>query len=321
MLEERIDNSAEFRSFAADIARGGLSHAYLLLGADTAVRSLYIKKLASLILCPERGCGECPVCQKVYADCHPDIKYYNRDGKCRVDDAVRLIADTYIKGWESAVKLYFVDNAEALMSGVQNKLLKICEEPPQGVTIFLLAGSEGGLLQTILSRAKKLYLPAFTVADVYDDLVEEGYSNKAAETAAALSGGRFDKANLYAKDDAYPKLYDECFETLAGCKSSKDIPSYTGKSIFSKENLPVTLEIMEIILNDILKLVSNGGALRTYRREYQLDEIGKGFSPGGAAMAILALNKARRMLGSYVSPAGVADTVLFEILEAKYKWR
>lgn len=321
MLEERIDNSAEFRSFAAGVARGGLSHAYLLLGADTAVRSLYIKKLASLLLCPERGCGECPVCEKIYTDSHPDIKTYNKDGKCKVEDAVKMIADTYIKGWESATKLYFFDNAETLQPAVQNKLLKICEEPPQGVTVFFLAANEGGLLQTILSRTKKFYLPVFSSADVYDELKEEGYDNRAAETASALSAGRFDKAYLYVKDETYPRLYDECFETLAGCKSSKDIPSYTGKSIFSKENLPVTLEILEIILSDILKLVSDGGTLQSYRRQSKIKEIGNGFSPGGAAMAILALNKARRMLGSYVSPAAVADTILFEILEAKYKWR
>ncbi len=151
--------------------------------------------------------------------------------------------------------------------------------------------------------------------------MEEGYGKAEAETAAALSGGRFDKAYLYVKDEAYNKLYEACFDTLAKCKSSRDIPVYAGNNIFSKENLPLTLEIMEIILNDILRMVSKGGALQTCRKESLLKEIGNGFSAGGVAMAILALNKARRMLGSNVSAAGVADTILFEILEAKYKWR
>ncbi|MDD3947105.1 MAG: hypothetical protein PHI19_04610 [Clostridia bacterium] len=322
MLEKRIKDSAEYKEFTQSLAHGGLSHAYLVLGADATVRALFVKMFASVILCPEKGCGECPVCEKVFSDCHPDVKVYNKDGKFRVHDATMLIEDAYIKGWESETKLYFIDNAETLMPQSQNKLLKIYEEPPKGVVMFLLAGSEGGLLQTVVSRAKKVYLPTFTCKDIYEELLEDGYPHKTAETASALSGARFDKAYLYAQNEDYPKLYDECFDTLLKCKSSRDIPSFTGRAMFGKENLPVTLDILEVILNDVMRLTSASGIPRSsHNRDYDLAEISKGFSPGGVAMALLSLNKARKMLAFYVSAAGIADTILFEILEAKYKWQ
>lgn len=322
MLEERIKASAEYKELIQSIRSGGLSHAYLLLGGDTAVRTVYIKMLASAILCRDGGCGECPTCEKIATESHIDVKYYNKDGKMRVADAIALIDDSYIKGWESATKLYFVLSAETLLPPVQNKLLKLYEEPPAGAAIFLQAGSEGGLLQTIVSRAKKIYLPSFSSKDIYEELLEEGYDAGQAETASALSGGRFDKAYLFAAGDSYPKLYDDCFRTLIGCKSSRDVPSYSGGDLFSKENLSATIEIMEVILSDVLALVSGSGVPpASHNREYDLGEIGKGFSPGGVAMAILVLSKARKMLNSYVSAAAIADTILLEILEAKYKWR
>lgn len=322
MLSNLIKASAEYKEFFADIYGGKLSHAYLLLGADTAVRQLYIKILAAAILCPNRGCTNCPVCEKIYADSHSDIKVFNADGKLRVADAVAIIDDAYIKGWESDTKLYFIDNADTLSVQVQNKLLKIYEEPPKGVIIFLLAASQSGLLQTTLSRAKKVYLPTLTAKEIYGQLLQDGYMPKETEAAVALCGGRLDKAYLFAANQDYSKLYDECMQVLLRCKTSKDIPAYTGRAIFSKDSLPTTLDILEAILNDVLVSVSGSGVpSQLPNRSYDIQEISKGFSAGGVAMSLLSINKAKRMLASYVSAAGIADTILFEILEAKYKWR
>lgn len=321
MLDRLIKESGEYKSFVTR-ERDNLSHAYLVLGADTAVRQIYIKMLAENILCGEKGCGECRVCQKVWAESHPDIKVLNKEEKVKVDDIEKFIDDVYLKPWESDIKLYFIDNAENLNPAVQNKLLKIYEEPPKSVVIFLLAGSQGMLLPTIVSRAKKIYLPSFSPKQIYDELVGEGYPARTAETASALSGGRFDRAYLFASDEGHSALYEACFDTLLKCKTSKDIPLFTGKAMFSKENLPATLDILEVILYDVMGIVSgSGNPLAAHNREYDLREISKGFSPGGAAMALLSLNKARRMLASYVSAAGIADTILFGILEAKYKWQ
>lgn len=322
MLSDLIKASAEYKEFFADIYAGKLSHAYLLLGADTAVRQLYIKILSAAILCPYKGCTNCPVCEKIFADSHSDIKVLNSDGKLRVADAAAIIEDAYIKGWESAIKLYFIDNADTLSAQVQNKLLKIYEEPPKGVIIFLLAASQSGLLQTTLSRAKKAYLPTLTAKEIYGLLLQEGYPPKEADAAVALCGGRLDKAYLFAGSQDYSLLYDECMQVLLRCKTSKDIPAYTGKAIFAKDNLPASLDILEVILSDVLALVSGSGVpSQSPSRSYDIQEISKGFSAGGAAMALLSINKAKRMLASYVSAAGIADTILFEILEAKYKWR
>lgn len=322
MLSDLIKASAEYKEFFADIYGGKLSHAYLLLGADTAVRQLYIKILSAAILCPYKGCTNCPVCEKIFADNHSDIKVFNGDGKLRVVDAVAIIDDAYIKGWESDIKLYFIDNADSLSVQVQNKLLKIYEEPPKGVIIFLLAASQSGLLQTTLSRAKKAYLPTLTAKNIYEQLLQDGYPPKEADAAVALCGGRLDRAYLFAANHDYSLLYDECMQVLLKCKTSKDIPAYTGKAIFSKDNLPATLDILEVILSDVLALVAGSGVpSQLPNRSYDIQEISKGFSAGGAAMAQLSINKAKRMLASYVSAAGIADTILFEILEAKYKWR
>lgn len=321
MIAERLKESKGFFEIKRELSSASLSHAYLIVSDDKMLREAASSLIAGLIMCPNGGCGECAVCEKISSNSHADLKFYNKDGKMKVSDAETLIEDTYIKGWESSTKLYFIDNANMLSPQVQNKLLKIFEEPPKGVSIFLLSQSESGVLQTIASRAKKLYLPAFTPQDVLEELMEEGIDKQTAETAAVFSGGSFEKAFRYTGEGNYSEIYTGAFDVLIKCKRSSDIGLFMGNSIFSKENIVITLEFFEIILRDVLEYVSGGNSYKTINRDYDIKAIASGFTPGGAAIALMATVNAKKMLSSNVSVTAVAEKILFDILEAKYKWQ
>ncbi len=322
MLTDLIQRSTEYRTIKTAIQSGALSHAYMLIGQDTKTRILYTKLIAITCLCENGGCYTCPTCQKILSDTHVDVKYYNTDNKMKVKDAETLIEDTYIRGWESSRKLYFIDNAQDLSQQVQNKLLKIYEEPPEGVSIFMLCNSELGVLQTIRSRAEKIYSPVFTTEQVYNELVAEGTDQKMAETASVFSGGAFDLAYKFVDNKDYADIYDMAFDILLNCKRSSDIYKYVNCKAFSKENITTALDFFEIILRDIMAIVVGGNnKLSTINRYYDLKQIAEGYSAGGVSMSILALAESRKMLLSYVSATSVAERTLFNILEAKYKWQ
>lgn len=322
MVTDRVERSRDFREFAAELKHAAPVHAYLFLGKDAMARQAFARLSARAMLCPRGGCGECAVCRKLELDSHPDVEFLNRDGKMKVKDVEGWIDRAGLKGVESERKLYFVENAETLSVAVQNKMLKLYEEPPTGVVIVLLAGGETGLLPTIISRAAKRYVPVFTTEEVQAELSEQGVEARVAATAAVLSGGRFDVAFRFAEEEEVASLYEEAFRTLTECKRTSDVVRFSRGKAFQKETVGLTLDFMEIILNDVLTYLT--GATRPYRtlnRDYQISAIAKGFTPSGVAMALNAFNDARSKLAVYVGVETVAEQLLFDILEAKYKWQ
>ena len=79
---------------------------------------------------------------------------------------------------------------------------------------------------------------------------------------------------------------------------------------------------MEIILSDVMKLVTNAQVpLYNVDREYDLSEIKQGYLPESVSNALALVNEARIQLNANVSAYNVTGTLLFGILEAKYKWQ
>lgn len=334
MISDLLQKSKAYADFKKDLSADKISHAYLFLGEDKLARREYMRLFASTILCRAGGCGVCDTCDKIYNDAHLGVHYFNLDGKMNVKEAERLIEESYKSSWEvgeahdeelssgASKRIYFIDNADTLAPAVQNKLLKIFEEPPKGVIIALFAKGSYGILQTIKSRAKTGYLPLFTSEQIYGELIEEGYPRTIAEISSALSGGSFERAYLFATDESYYNQYGECFEVLKNCKNSAMVVDFIGSAIFSKENIGRTLEFMEIILRDVAIKVSGAPTPYTTRnRDYDISVIAEGFTVASVAMAILEVNQGEAMLQSYVSPVTVAERVLLKILEAKYKWQ
>lgn len=322
MISDLLVRSKAYRDFRNDVSEGKVSHAYVVVGDDLATRKAYMYLMAVSLLCDSGGCGECPQCEKVYKDAHPNVKKYNLDGKMKVENAVSLIEDSILGGWEGSYKLYFIDNAETLSPAVQNKLLKVFEEPSPGVVIVMFTASELPLLQTIKSRAKKIHLPLFEVEDIYSELIADGHPHAEAELASALSGGSFQRAYAFADGGDFEGIYAQCFDTLKNCRKSSVVVEYSTLPAFSKENIALTLGFIEIILRDVLVKKSGSKApLNTLNRDYDLEVIGDGFTEAGLAMAMLAVKRGEEMLKSNVAPQTVAERVLLDILEAKYTWR
>lgn len=61
-----------------------------------------------------------------------------------------------------AHKVFVVDDAEFITSGVQNTLLKLIEEPPLGTVIILITTQENDLLTTIRSRCQRVQFAPVT---------------------------------------------------------------------------------------------------------------------------------------------------------------
>ncbi len=322
MITERLRKEAVFSELAREIGAGRVSNAYLFAGEDKATGEAMMTEVSAALLCPERGCGVCRVCKAVFAGSHPDVHIFNRTKKMSVSDAESLISEAQKSGWQSQRRLFEIFNAEKLTPEVQNKLLKVMEEPPAGAVILMCAAHESALLATVRSRVKLIRLPLWKTGDVVDELKERGVPDGVARVAAKLSGGSFSLALDYAEEEGLEEEYAEVFSMLTGCKNSRDIASYLYSGMFTSAKIGRILDFTEIILRDVLIMKAGADVEKyTYNRDYDLGKIGDGFTAGGAAMALLRVNALRSMLEVNISAETVGEKMLFDILEAKYKWR
>ena len=308
-----------FVTFSADADRG-LSHAYLFISEDATVRTEFLSLLAKRIFC-RTACGECRTCRLIEEGNYLDVAFFN-GAEMKVKDVNELTESALIKPVEGDKKVYLIDNADKLSAQAQNKLLKTYEEPPAYLTIILAAADENGILPTIKSRAKKLYFDSLTADETVEILTDEGVGEREARVAAAVSSGSLDKAEKYLSNADYANLYDNCFRMFLSLNASSQIADWLYSDTFGKDNILMTLDFMEIILSDVMIIQSGSNSpLKNSGRDFDLREIASKFNAQSAAMSLYAINEGRKRLNFNVSSVSVAEKILFDILEARYKWQ
>lgn len=161
-----------------------LPQTLLLEGGDPEKRSALADKIAEALVCVgegEKPCGVCRSCIKCKAESHPDIKRFappKKNAAFKVETAREIRKDAFLVPNDGKNKVYILEDSQNMNDSSENALLKILEEPPQGVFFLLTCQSASAMLPTILSRAMVLRLT---------EEVEEAYSDEALETATEIA--------------------------------------------------------------------------------------------------------------------------------------
>lgn len=162
--------------FMSAHASGRLHHGWLIRGPSGIGKSLFVKRLAALLLGAETpdATASDPVMQKVRSGSHPDLKWVKRElnerGKLKQDISVDQFRDLNaffalrpaLSGWRVGV-IDAID--EANRSGT-NAILKTLEEPPKNAILFLIDHGSEPLLPTIRSRCQTLNLSRLSKDEV-----------------------------------------------------------------------------------------------------------------------------------------------------------
>jgi len=146
------------------LAKGHISHFYLICGPEGSGKHTLAGLLAAAILCQEadKPCGTCIACRKVRDGVHPDfITVDDPEKKIVPVELIRQArADMYVRPNESDHKIYLFPRAQDMGLPGQNALLKVLEEPPAYGVFLLLADNPDKLLPTVRSRCVELRLQA-----------------------------------------------------------------------------------------------------------------------------------------------------------------
>jgi DNA polymerase III subunit delta' len=133
---------------------GHPSHAYLFHGpAGTGKRALARAFAAALLA--DGASSPATVAERVARDSHPDLTWVTPSGAAEMlvaDIEEPVVAAAARTPFESARRVFVIEDADTMNDQAANRMLKTLEEPPAFTHLLLLANRREDVLATIASR-------------------------------------------------------------------------------------------------------------------------------------------------------------------------
>ncbi len=186
-FDKLFGNDGTKNRIAAAIKSGTLPHAFLISGPQGSGKKTLSLEIAAALNCQgddrDLPCHRCKNCMRIYSNNFTDISYLRKPkDKATIGvEAVRTFrSDMFLSSTESGYKIYVIEDAHTLTPNAQNALLKVLEEPPNNVIIFLLCEETDKILSTIKSRTQAISMQRFSKEELLD------YILKHSENSASL---------------------------------------------------------------------------------------------------------------------------------------
>lgn len=204
-MKEYLKNNQPifYNLISNEFSKKRVPHAFLLLGNNTSIPLTY---LAMSLICDEQlACEQCNDCRKVKENKYSDIIRFNGKESSIKKADIEYIQDTFIKSsLEGKAKIYIIENIENSTTEAMNALLKMLEEPTEGIYAIFTAKNASRVLPTILSRCQVIDIKPDSKDVIINSLINDGISKETANILAQLSSG-IDEAKA---------LNDDCFEYM-----------------------------------------------------------------------------------------------------------
>jgi DNA polymerase-3 subunit delta' len=200
--------------FRRSLQRNRLASSYLFVGPPGVGKRTFALRLAQALLCERHGeaemdpCQECPSCQQVIAQTHPDVEFVSLPiGKTNllieqfVGDREHRSQEGFchrmsLRPASGRRRIGIIDDADCFNDASANCLLKMLEEPPPRSVLILIGTSLQRQLPTIRSRCQVIHFQGHSDEFIKLHLLERGMCERAEEAAqiARLAEGSLDRA-------------------------------------------------------------------------------------------------------------------------------
>ncbi|MCM8819399.1 MAG: hypothetical protein NC925_01215 [Candidatus Omnitrophica bacterium] len=151
MLGEKI-----IRYFKLLKGKNILGPSYLFVGNDFSL----VEEIIKLIICKNNLCDDCWDCKSIKNHTHPDVYVVEpKNLQICIDDIKNAQNFLYLKSFCSGKKVLLIKDAQSFGIEAANAFLKTLEEPPKNSSILICTTQLEGILPTIISRCRKIFLP------------------------------------------------------------------------------------------------------------------------------------------------------------------
>ncbi len=238
------------------INTNNIAHSYMFIGKDSIGKLLFAKEFAKALLCvsPKKPCNECKSCIQFDTYNNPDFTIIEPEsGSIKIDQIRELTKKVYEKPVVASRKVYIINDSNYMTTEAQNSLLKTLEEPPEYVTIILIASEENQFLPTIKSRCTKISFNKLTNLEL-KKILEEKYNHlNIPEIIFKIADGSVKKAiNLKDNENDYKKL-DKLFGNLEN-SDIIDLMQAKEEIFKNKEEIDDILSYINLIFFNKIKL-------------------------------------------------------------------
>jgi DNA polymerase III subunit delta' len=200
---------------ARAVLTGSPSHAYLFAGPAGSGKEEIAREFAAGLLAEGSADPE-GAAARVRTGAHPDLTWIaptSSAGLLVGDIDEPVVAAATHTPFESARRVFVIEDADALNDQAANRMLKTLEEPPSYAHLILLTSRPGKVLPTIASRCQHVRFDAPPPARIAERLGRHGVDPRSADACARLGLGDADRALGLALGDG-PALR-ACAEALA----------------------------------------------------------------------------------------------------------
>ncbi len=259
-MQTLLKKTDAYKLMQSERKENRLNHAYLLLLDDPRTLREVLNVFARVFFgCEEENDGGRyeRITDLIKKESYSDCLFFPKKGeKFAVSDVDEIKEESALNPVEGDKKLFVIGDFAELGIAQQNKLLKLLEEPPENVYFLLGATTSYPILQTVLSRVKKLQLPPFSETEILSFL-RRNYPQQADETEklrvfAATANGIVGNAQNALEGGYFDELTEDAFSLCLGIKDLPVLAKKTGESKHKKE----LLSFLRLIFRDALFLKS-----------------------------------------------------------------
>jgi DNA polymerase III subunit delta' len=216
------------RTLARALRAGTMPHAWLLTGPRGIGKATLAFRFARALLAPDWRGEDLAVplshraARLIAQGAHPDLHVIEREtdsrGRLRGEIVVETVRDRQSRLRTTAgmggARVLLVDGADSLNRSAANALLKILEEPPEGVVLLLVAHRRGRVPATLRSRTAELRLRPLGLPDLLaalDRVAPDADARALAHFAEGSVGRALDLSAI-----GWPALHERLLAVLAG---------------------------------------------------------------------------------------------------------
>jgi DNA polymerase-3 subunit delta' len=248
---------------------------FLFCGPASIGKRTTAFEAAKYILCEDKSEEKCS-CQscKRFKSEHPDFLCVGRHEKIKVHDVDSIINFSSTAPLISDYKVVVLDNAHEITPEAANRLLKRLEEPPPKFTFILVTSNPQYLIPTVLSRCIKYEFGNLNRDELTTIIRKKlGFSSKKSEVLGLLAVDS--SLDVFKNAGHYLKYRKMAVEFLSEIKSRSLIDSLDYVDKIEKEDIPIFIDMMMLLLTDFLLLKNNIPEITNKDMEEDLIKIAK----------------------------------------------